>query len=230
MNRRSFNKMLAAAFGSAAIGLTPALMKSGPKKINLAEYCELDAYRYSLDKPFIQSGHQIATDGRILIRLPALGDDGDGENRRVPDLDRFNWDLFDCRGWKPWPKLEVLENYGACVSSCRTCRGFGRVNFRQCDCPGVKYQSDGYADTSQWCGFCDSEGETGDACPTCKGKNCCFDKAAVIGTSGVLNTRFDSMIRADIVRGYAPHAAEAIAFRFDGGVGLVMPLSKREQF
>lgn len=240
MNRRSFNKMLAAAFGSAAIGLTPNLLKPGPK-IDFAEWCDLERYRWSLEKPFIQSGHQIATDGRVLLRLPSIGDIGTDEDRRVPDLDQFQWDLFDCRGWKPWPALEI-EKYGVCVSSCRGCRGYGLINWRQCDCPGIIYDEyDNEMDKSGWCGRCDSDRQTGDVCPVCNGKDCNPDEAARIGDAGYLNTRFDSMIRdlgdveylpaggGNIVSRTAPHAAEAIAFRFDGGVGLVMPLNEKPE-
>ena len=108
------------------------------------------------------------------------------------------------------------------------------INFRQCDCPGRMYEED-----PNWCGRCDSDGQVGDDCPTCNNRNCTSDTVARIGDSGCLNTRFDAMIRdlgdveylptggGDIVRRYAPHAAEAIAFRFDGGVGLVMPINEK---
>ena len=225
MNRRSFNTMLAAAFGSVALGLTPAV-KSG-SKINLLEFCEPESYRYDLASPFVQSGHMIATDRRILIRLPAPGDLGAGEERRIPDLTIFDWSAFDCRGWKPWPSLK-LEEYGTYCSSCRTCRGYGYVNFRQCDCPGRHYYDD-----PNWCGKCDHAGQVGDLCPACKCKNPNTNQAAVIDGKH-LNQRFDSMIRD--LRGveFLPagastaHRGEAIPFRFKGGVGLVMPLDLKK--
>ena len=233
MNRRSFNTMLGAAFGSVALGVTP-IVKIGPE-IDLLEYCDPESSRYDLSQPFIQAGHKIATDRHILVRMRSPGDLGQGDQRRVPDLTIFDWSAFDCRGWKPWPSLK-LEEYGTYCSSCRTCRGYGYVNFRQCDCPGQRYYDD-----QNWCGKCDEGGQVGDLCPTCKCKTPNTNQAAVVNGKH-LNQRHDSMIRDLMSVEFLPdggHAVfgasttrrgDAIPFRFDGGVGLVMPLNPRKTY
>lgn len=228
MNRRTFTKMLAGAFGTAVTGLTPNQIED--RGIDLSEFHRsYSDGRYDLSAPFQFGGFDIASDGCVLIRVPGNGN-LTYSDRRVPDLSQFNWDGFNVSGWKRWPKKRIVKRGD---SQCRKCRGFGVTGRSDCSCIGV------HEFHNQSCKKCDGSGVIGDKCAKCNGAGW-FNQLALLD-GDTISTRYESMIselpgveflpdreavnvRSTGYVGIDETQTVAIPFRFDGGVGLVMPV------
>lgn len=91
---------------------------------NLDVFCDEPGGRYQIDKPFVVRGWQYATDGRIMVRIPANGDpDVDFSKRRVPRKpEECLPELPEGVRWIKFPN----------VRECVMCDGHGSVDVQ---CP-----------------------------------------------------------------------------------------------
>jgi hypothetical protein len=131
-------------------------------------------------KPQTVGGYTYATDGRMLVRVPAAGPDtlslASGANRyRTANGEGFPsaWtlplplppEIADASLWQPWPAPDYVagDKCGDCDGrgrvqgpDCRTCKGHGYH-----DCPTCGHERD--------CADCSGRGYMlGAACPYCR--------------------------------------------------------------
>ena len=239
MDRRSFLKA-----GAVASLVPTVLFSRNPiPEINLQRFCDSDAYgRYDLSGPFAQLGWTYATDGRVAVRVDERPTIEPDDKRRVPDASVLCWAGDDSDGlWKPWPELRY--EHWDCAVLCPQCEAKKRLGpgVRDCqECNGDGYVwehfSDDFGDWEEPCKVCNKQGVIGGfECDRCQGKGS-IPEAQVIGKSpmGPLYNRYVRARtgaetlepinhRAWDASGYS---LEAIRFRFVGGQGLLMPLSK----
>jgi hypothetical protein len=184
-------------------------------------------------KPQTFGGYTWATDGKILVRVPAVGPDtcryDEQRNRwvslkdeaRFPPTDKMplptNVEAADPSLWTPWPALDLVTREGECCGCCGYENGAGRVRVRE-------------------------------ACPTCGGhKRPCryctgLPKGGPMPRAQRLDDRFvhvelDAKVRDLSGVRYRlvpnPSCKDArvesdvyVQFAFDGGCGLLVPLGK----
>ncbi len=225
MNRRDVLKT-----GLAALLPTWAL-KASPSPVPLHVFCDPShTFRWNLTTPFVQQMpderlFSFATDARACLRVAARDDDRTGEATHRPPCTRFSWDHDALPGWKPWPKESYLLAEG---SECLSCRGYGTAD----GTPGMECdRCYGFG-----CRACKDTGiliAKADACPACRGKGVGtrpgIQPLGGLHVAAVEDARIRRNLR-DIEWTVTNHAAvggqplTVIAFRFDGGLGLLMPL------
>jgi hypothetical protein len=179
--------------------------------IDLQPFCANYDSRYVLSKSFVRKGTRYATDGRICVRVDAAGQD-DTEGTTPPSED-LGWGGDG--DWKPIPAVEPVMSMQKCPHcTCKTCHGSGET-----ECPTCHNDCD--------CEECDGDGF--DGCEQCHetGMMMLPDFYTIDGIK--IAARYWDKIRALPNVMYALPANKSdrlrpIAFRFDGGDGLVMPL------
>ena len=229
MDRRTFNKSVAAMLSQVAMGVT--LPDRNKPEIDLQPFCDSDCIRYNLADPFYHDAHIVATDGFVMVRMPRRLNLGNGR-REVPDTSHLDFSLLDCAGWRPWPRGGYVQTVG-CASLCDDCDSTGKINWRKCPCQG----------TEPWvCGECfANDGKTGDECPRCKGNGMIALAKQMGGRNSQLVAinreqqlltlpglewcpEFGERIMSKPSQYYPEPILQPIPFRFHGGHGLVMPL------
>lgn len=147
---------------------------------------------------------------------------------------KLHWETIDrMRGWKRWPAENHLLMRGA---FCPECDGRGTADGKigqECEkCQGLGYfWHGGYRTTT--CTACDGKGILGPWCPSCEGNAIgVFPGVQEVGCE-IVQARYDRLIRRHlrdveyaIVGAPAPakNLPHAVAIRFDGGCGLLMPV------
>lgn len=242
MNRRE-------AIGAGLAMLLPTwkLRWEQPQAIALQDFCDDPAapwtIRYNMAEPFVQPSNdrlfKFATDGKIALRVNAIDYDcGDEQERRPPIGDLNFWQHDSLRGWKPWPKEDRIV---AADSKCPTCNGYGTASGKvgkECDvCYGCGYEiPEGGMDRKR-CSKCNGHEVIGPYCPVCKG-NAYGTHASIQKVGDILiDVGFDKKIRSnlrDVEYTILPFRTPStiktakevgiVAFRFLGGVGVLMPL------
>jgi len=165
----------------------------------LKQFCSHDPTRYYLMKPFSQDGYTWATNGHIMVRVAQIDGiapfDGKAINVARP-LKGIEDAQFSSRAFTLPPAPEELDD-------CIKCAGRG---------------------TEHECPDCDC------TCEYCKGTGR-VDRESKISTT--ISGQIVQLAYARMVAGLpgvevSERASEGIAplfFRFDGGVGALMPLS-----
>lgn len=167
--------------------------------IDLQAFCATAPYRSYLHKPFTRGDWTYATNGHIAVRVPALPHYDDTEGAST--IHTF-FDVHANATWRPLGHAILPE---AGLVECDACRGRGREH----DCP----------DCSCMCEACDGTGM----------------RKAVVSVElrglGDVNATYAALLLAlpgievaPIVADLGAIAIPAIAFRFSGGVGVLMPL------
>lgn len=192
--------------------------------IDLQPFCsDASAKRPHLEQPWSRDGFTYATDGRILLRV-SREDYPAPENDKAPNTDVVGpYNHSELRYWIPVPELPEPE-VRACTlcdgtgktRKCRECSGFGSC---ECDC-GHEHD----------CGYCDGTGRRNgedEECECCEAGKITTTQTVNVGPA-LANSEYLRKIRtlpevaiALPVEEYAP-----IAFRFEGGVGYLMPMRK----
>jgi hypothetical protein len=202
MNRRNF---LSTVSSLAASALVPSWLPKIANKINLMPFCTDNFRRYSIAEPFIQNDQdgqpfQFATNARICLKLATSERPTNNADIKLPPASELPW--FEGKeGWRSWPKRNYLM---ATESECPDCDGEGFVCVK---------------------GFCET-------CRTCGGKGeGTFPDVQQIDYLYVCRTQ-DNLMRQHLSGiEYYPHVFSGISknlvipFRFDGGHGLLCPLS-----
>jgi hypothetical protein len=172
-------------------------------EIDLQAFCDAASTRYAA--PFVQGGWRYATDDRILVAVPALGEpdtthNAKGEAIRTPKLGPIMEGFEQVEHWHPLPpRSECHEcDLGGYVT-CERCRGTG---FHIC--PTCYHEGE--------CGYCDD----GQGACTCY---------STFGDQHVATWLVQKMRTLPGVE-WGSTGPQCIFFRFDGGRGRVMPLDK----
>lgn len=96
-------------------------------KKQLMPFCSTDETLPSICQPWTRDGFTIATDGRILIRVPALADVP--ENAAAPDYMKSVWNSFDDKAeFAPLPSLPPIVS-----EKCEECGGNGISEGMTCE-------------------------------------------------------------------------------------------------
>lgn len=213
MNRRAFLRATTALAGTA---LVPTWLTPKPRhRVNLGAFCG-HSFRYSLDTPFAQESGPFglttfATDARICLAVPGDESAKEGTEEKRPKAFGLSWTHDDGTGWQRWPAQQYLL---AEYSSCPHC-----------------YQSEGYLRIPDGKGGWNCGGQ----CVACRGTGYgTYPGIQPIGGIHIAKEQ-DEKIRRElrdveyrIDKSRYPHedkrAFQAIQFRFDGGLGIMMPV------
>jgi len=179
-----------------------------------------------------------ATDDRVCVRVPInTGDLIDKEKKDLPPVGTLGWThTWNYRGrWVRWPRAAYLD---AADTECLRCCGTG-------DLAGCPLECDDCGGTGhEWVG---SEYDISHPirCRACKGKGCFVKeecpkcKGNAIGIFPGIQRLEQCYIDCDYHRKISclsgveyfvpenPVSEKPIRFRFDGGVGLLMPLDQK---
>lgn len=205
--------------------------------IDLTIYC--DTERNDLKTPIdIGGGETVATNGKVMVIVPST--DGDGR-REVPEkmdvisalLGRSNWDGsgIPIRSWNRVSNAEPGD--------CEACKGSGfMVKCRHCSGKGEAECDMGHMHD---CDKCDSTGcsktpstknaPDGIACYECYASGKSQARRVLVPIEVIPNVflaqdELDKIVdlpNVVLVPGTNPKPLEPVAFRFDGGRGLIMP-------
>lgn len=179
-------------------------------KLDLSPFCDPHGERYSLKKPFLSGGDFVyATDGRILVRTTLDVCPADLPTGKVPNNPHEIVEPIEkVRDWEPLPAIvdcEKCGGVGLALHVCDICKGIGSLvvddNFiRVCgECVGV-------ATYTYPCG--------------CEVR---------FGQSNYAQWYMNLIRELPEVRigNVASGPERPLYFKFDGGVGCLMPLSDR---
>ncbi len=184
------------------------------QQIDLQPFCDDDPHgRYNLCEPWVFNGKRIATDGRVLVVVPAPGEpDYDRNERgRLPNVFDVIPPISSSRDgdWLPWPPVEPCRDcQGTLKVHCESCGGDGQCNLCKCE-------------AEHKCGYCDGTGNV--RCKDCQDVGS-FDHRFGLH---ILARRYAYLVSKLPSVEYLPtlKADESIVrFRFAGGEGAVSPL------
>ena len=103
--------------------------------INLKPFCAKPGGRYSLDAPFVIGGWLYATDGAVIVRIPATSEPDVGLERKVPrKLEAYLPTVADDATWHAFPKVKEClpcAGHGFIDVPCPTC---GQDTKKMCEC------------------------------------------------------------------------------------------------
>lgn len=174
-----------------------------------------------LSAPFVARGYRYATDGRILVRVPAPGEpDTPAVPRRpFPPVADFFRDR-PAGDPLPWPADGLVPQSEECWD-CDGRGAIGREVCRECDGEGrVLNEYDSFGD----CPSCDGTGRAGvrDPCANCNGSG--WQSVGRRVGRHLINAKLDRLVRSLPVVRYWPgqDPAKPLPFVFDGGEGCVM--------
>jgi hypothetical protein len=209
----------------AAVGGGVSDMNTATTTLDLTPFLATGESRYSLTSPFVRLGHRYFTDGRVCVRVPAPGEtDAD-----VHDAFKSANEVFpvsDPGDWKPWPDDGWVDGEIQCLA----CKGIGLVNTRKCiTCDGTGETTCDYCHKSDECEDCWGDGYTGGTkCKACGGKCWVSGREKQLIGGVPFNAEFVQKILALPNVQYSPSSVQKskpIAFKFDGGEGMLMPLN-----
>lgn len=185
-------------------------MSETKAEIDLQEFCECDEYpRYEINKPWVESGWRYATDGRVLVRVPAIDEpdspqpiNGKKRPRGFEIMQPVDGD------WLPWPQIKKCTMCGSRDRRmpCDHCSGSGICI---CEC-----------ENEHKCGHCNGTGKR--ECTTCIGNTVphLFGKSKLAHKYAWLIAQLPDVE-------YLPtdsKDADLVRFKFEGGEGAVCPL------
>lgn len=109
----------------------------GAFMINLTEFCEdLPWWNCDSSRPFVFSGYRHATDARICIRVPAIGEfDTSPGNRPFPPCEMRFQDFPTIADWTRWPAPNQEDEHAICAV-CAGTGGMGSIVCEHCSGEG----------------------------------------------------------------------------------------------
>lgn len=185
-----------------------------------------------LSTPWSVGDHSVATNGHILVRVPRRDDIP--ENDKAPSLETVLASAFPSDDFIPFPAFTPAP-----AEPCNDCRGIGRVT--ECeDCDGEGEHECLECGNETECASCQGSGvhpdRLGDAeaikCAACAGSGHRDDKCSVTLADNLHISQRYALLIADLPAARIvsvprdPKDLRAVPFVFDGGDGLVMPLSR----
>lgn len=192
--------------------------------MDLQAFCSTDtegSWAKNWLKPFIVGGWQIATDGKIAVRIPCEGfPDTPGIKASVDEV-FSRADFSTCI--TPWPDTSFVRG----GDTCQTCDGYGYLDRVKCKaCDGVGTVECPHCGNEDDCEHCSGKGHVhgGKPCPDCKTKGRCVQDLYRMVGGDCIAAKYDRLIATlPNVRWGAKIATGPLPFVFDGGQGLVMP-------
>lgn len=192
------------------------------KKEILESFCGGDYVERKFDKPFSSSDSTYATDGRIIIRVPRMGE---FNNLPLVDIGNLGWDTaFENQTWQKLPDGDIERK------KCPACKGTGKMTVcPDCDGEGdVKFKK-GRNHYSCECKECDGNGFLAggtEKCGRCNGIGLIpVERKFIIGTVIVDAKYIHLLKKLSNTEIYIPDGEfKPIPFRCDEGVGFVMPM------
>ena len=197
--------------------------------IDLKSFCRVDTEEFST--PFSVGDKSYATNGVILVCVPRV--DGIECREDAPKLgDRLPFDHDEITDWRPLPGLTDDQK----KDTCGFCKGHGFVRTcQECGGHGAVYFSNDYNNYECMCESCCGDGDHGVtaetsgaiSCPGCNGTKLRGD-AVDVGRNkhDGLNTIYIAKAQElpGVVFSLAGDELSPFRFKFDGGVGLIMPM------
>lgn len=171
--------------------------------IDLKQFCGTELTRYYLNEPWTRDGFTYATNGHILVRVPARHDIED--QPKAPDITKM-----------PWPNgvVEFIDAPRMVLPpvSLRKCEECGGRRFEH-ECPDCECACELCA-----CELCDGTGEVSSD-----------DKTSIDFNGNLFALRYirQLMKLQRLTIGSGEYQASPMPFKFKGGEGLLMPLRKK---
>lgn len=195
-------------------------------KEQLESFCSVDKCRTVLTKPFNVNGHTYATNGHICVKIAEREEYS--ENEPINNIEKsMNYPThFDQKHFINIDEKELKKQ----IVKCEDCEGHG--NFKCCpECDGngtVFWESPRGYQYDDICGMCNGGHTKIDlTCDSCDGKGWSFGRSRFkIGSKYVSSESLYLITQLDDYY-IAPDAVEqlqAIPFKFNGGIGIIMPL------
>ena len=194
-------------------------------KIRLELFC---GSRPKMGEPFSQGVYTYATNGHILVRVDK---DPKYDKNEGPCLMGLPFDHDKFATWQKLPKLPKAKG-------CELCHGKGTVDeCSECGGKGAIKWSNGRHAYEAECKSCNGDGLVGGrglVCPNCRGMGTCHTYQSSILVKGFqLDMNYLERIKAltNPVLAFEPDdtCCKIIRFKFDGGVGLLMPMRQGGQ-
>lgn len=225
ITRRTFGKAVGGLFAAALADSTLLLDSQRPTTFDLRHFCDEEPRGlFDLRYPFAQDGMTYATDDRICVRTKRILSSQLSEDARLPQVNKLAWLHGDKRlRWRRWRTREIA---GDCPHTCPDCRGKGRwgSGVVPCSaCSGYEYEycgcTIGYVG-GVLCGRCNGEGEVRRQYVI--GDECAAPRYAELVSQlpDVEYVTYPMEHRGGVV-------ANVIAFRFNGGEGLLGTLRRQ---
>lgn len=192
----------------------------------LKQFCHKGDHRtVDLARPFSEGDYTYASDGWIALRVPRV--DGVPENGNAPLPSRLPWDHDEIGDWIDLPDYDLDD-----ADDCRRCKGSGREkSCYECHGAGEVELHSGYHVYSCECLTCGGGGilaavsKDDDPCGDCNGTGKRLMTPVEWGRAHISMALLE---RIKVLPGVqlSKHGADLQPFRFkwDGGVGLVMPM------
>lgn len=205
-----------------------------PQAPDLTPFCADERGRYAIDRPWVNSGWRYATDGRLVVRVPAPGAHDEPEPPALePQLvhaDEWFGEMYgfdEGRCIEPFPKYDGRTFKQTCdneahMKECPACLGSGTCRCPDCDnahdCP--KCHGQGHRKVEQTrCPDCNSSGYRDDPAPqVIAGKR--IRGASAVLIAGLRGARYYS----------DGHAGRQLHFVADGGLqGIITTIANTEE-
>jgi len=205
--------------------------------IDLTRFCNKNDIRIPLQQPWSDDQYSYATDGHILVRIQRIPEI---TNTDGVSLEHLPLDHDEMAEWHSLPS-EIPNDQRV---PCKVCKGSGRIT--ECnDCDGTGHvdytfeASNGETyEENHDCPVCDGSGKTngeGDRCEECEGKGSQLVPASVKIESIGMNISSHLLLKVHdlpgvqiAIKSHGPYDLPPVRFRFEGGIGLMMPMSNQD--
>lgn len=210
--------------------------------IDLEKFCSKSHYTKTLIEPFSENNYTYASDSVIIIRVDKIQEITQlYPSVRAEQLFEEN-KISKNEIWIDPPKFEIIER------NCRKCEGIGKIIVcKECNGTGDLEFSNSYNDYDVECKSCYGKNSknVNEKCEDCEGTGKYKEysnliiKASVktvldIGVNGIwkeieimLNGKYLEMIQdlPNIKIAIQDSSLKPIKLKFDGGIGLLMPMN-----
>lgn len=189
-----------------------------------------------MSRPFVVGEHLYATNGYLCLRIPTPAGwaepELDSDGPRIPPVDRQPWHLC-AKATAEWIADRVVSREdaeGAGCGRCLICKGTGSGRVSRCKtCAGAGGKECESCGRYDECPYCLGYGWLGTReveCPNCKGRDGVDHTPARIAGRIIGGPLFSFIGHLPRPRhNPAGDPSSLLAFAFDGGEGVVMPLA-----
>lgn len=197
--------------------------------IDLEPFCAKDKFRMNILTPWNQGGYTFASDGRVIVRVD------EQEVPEVSGVNRTNGNLI-LESHIDVAKWISIKNIEPEMHACTTCAGKGHGPFVCDECDGAGETECYHCGQDSHCDACNGLGEygaKGETCPECEGKKEVEWPYGSETPAGNISSTYLRLCNTlpncqfGITQKFAPEGI--IPFRFDYGIGCVMPIRPTEE-
>lgn len=199
------------------------------ERIELTPFCSVEERRTQITEPWSVGDHTVASDGLLLVRVPRRDDVPD--RGLAPNLDRVFAAAAPFENLRPLPEFELPP-----AKACRQCGGFGHiVACKECDGDGVieccecGHERDCEDCRGKGVRYVEQGTEGAEVCTACRGAGAGYEHISIAFASGLLLAA-SLVVRMRQLPGLRINlgaiGGRPVPFVFEGGDGLVMPLSR----